>query len=293
MIWRFSDGKAGHDAQSRGLSQALGEQTGVSEFSLDVSAHRAGIGAWLRHRYQPGASLPRPDLLIGAGHGSHWPMLAARRRWGGRIVTLMKPSLPLSWFDLCVIPEHDTPPLRDNVLLSKGVLNSVKLSPQRDPAEGLILLGGPSRHYRWNDGEMLTQIQTLLETRSSLHWNLIGSPRTPVSLVDRLQKLAGVNCSFYQRFVEHAWQHKLARAGHVWVSEDSVSMVYEALTSGASVGLLGVPRAGSSRVSRGVDQLIDSGWVAPPAAAHAAPGPGSLNEAARCARWIKDRWLDS
>jgi mitochondrial fission protein ELM1 len=35
---------------------------------------------------------------------------------------------------------------------------------------------------------------------------------------------------------------QLARADQAWVTADSVSMVYEALTAGAAVGVLDVPR---------------------------------------------------
>ena len=38
-------------------------------------------------------------------------------------------------------------------------------------------------------------------------------------------------------------------------------MVYEALTSGARVGILPVPRQCESRVSRGLDGLLRDGWV--------------------------------
>ncbi|MEZ5600320.1 MAG: ELM1/GtrOC1 family putative glycosyltransferase [Candidatus Competibacteraceae bacterium] len=88
---------------------------------------------------------------------------------------------------------------------------------------------------------------------------------------------------------------QLARAGQVWVSADSVSMVYEALTAGAAVGMLEVPRKRSSRISRGLDKLAGAGWVlrfrrlatsAMPQAASQA-----FNEAERCARWIVERWF--
>ena len=79
-----------------------------------------------------------------------------------------------------------------------------------------------------------------------------------------------------------------------WVSEDSVSMVYEALTGGARVGLLALPpRGGTGRVLRGLDRLLTDGWVT--THAHwceegALPPPRlGFDEAARCARLILER----
>jgi mitochondrial fission protein ELM1 len=88
---------------------------------------------------------------------------------------------------------------------------------------------------------------------------------------------------------------QLARAGQVWVTADSVSMVYEALTSGATVGVLEVPRKQPSRISRGLEQLATEGWVTffSDWSRHRplSRPPETFNEAERCARWIIDRWF--
>jgi len=80
----------------------------------------------------------------------------------------------------------------------------------------------------------------------------------------------------------------LCEADEVWVSEDSVSMIYEALSSGARVGLLPVPRLKpNSRVLRGIDELIEQRFLTPFSvwqnAGHLRTAPETLNEAARCA----------
>jgi mitochondrial fission protein ELM1 len=55
---------------------------------------------------------------------------------------------------------------------------------------------------------------------------------------------------------------RYAESERIWVSEDSVSMVYEALTSGARVGLLRVPRTERvGRVVKGMDALVSEGWA--------------------------------
>jgi mitochondrial fission protein ELM1 len=58
-------------------------------------------------------------------------------------------------------------------------------------------------------------------------------------------------------------EQTLAEAGQVWVTEDSVSMLYEALTAGGGVGLLRLPDPRDSRVGRGVQELVADGWVMP------------------------------
>lgn len=56
----------------------------------------------------------------------------------------------------------------------------------------------------------------------------------------------------------------LAHASGAWVSQDSVSMVYEALGSGAPVGIITVPRRRNGRKSRilsGLEMLERDGLV--------------------------------
>ena len=77
-------------------------------------------------------------------------MLNARRVRGGKVVVLMKPSLPAAWFDLCVIPAHDRPRRADNILVTRGVLNRVRHDGCKDARAGLILVGGPSAHVTWS-----------------------------------------------------------------------------------------------------------------------------------------------
>ncbi len=287
MLWRFRDGKPGHEAQTLGLVKAL--QARARFHVHDLAVRGGALGAWLSGRYPHGAGLPAPDLLVGAGHATHWHLLAARRAFGGRAVVLMQPSLPLRLFDLCLIPEHDRPRRAANVLRTRGVLNPLRRSADRDPRRGLILLGGPSPHYRWDDGAMLAQIDALLAARPDRDWQVLVSRRTPAGLGEMLRARPGLAWLAPDTPVAEA----LARAAEVRVSEDSVSMLYEALGSGAPTGLLAVPRRRPGRVSAGVDRLLARGWVAPPGSAAPPPEPPDLDEAGRCADWIMEQWLNA
>ena len=58
-------------------------------------------------KYNLDKRLIKPDIAIGAGHKTHLYLLAIKRCFGAKIVVILKPSLPLKFFDLCVIPKHD------------------------------------------------------------------------------------------------------------------------------------------------------------------------------------------
>ena len=295
IVWRLLDGKPGHMNQSAGLVAALARRTPVRQFDLDAPPAASSLSGWLWRQFPPGQDLPAPDLILAAGHATHLPALAARRARGGRVILLMGPSLPLRWFDLCLIPAHDDPPPRDNVLRTLGALNTVQPGGPHDADLGLFLIGGPSAAHAWDDDAILAQIRGVLDRQPGVRFRLTTSRRTPATLLPRLAALGDLDLVPWQETPAGWVAQQLANAGQVWVSEDSVSMIYEALTSGAQVGLLAVPRTRTGRVALGVEQLAGAGQVV---RLHdwldgtPLPRPASgFDEAGRCADAILGRWF--
>ena len=302
VVWHFSDDKAGHDNQIRGLLRALTKRVALQVHTLRMPEPNtrhclATLDNLLRRRCPDGRHLPDPDLIVGAGHATHLPMLVARRARGGRVIVFMKPSLPLRCFDLCIAPEHDAVAARANVLQTRGPLNAIEPASNKLEHHGLILLGGPSKHYRWSDPAMLENITTLAHRDPQWSWTVVGSRRTPDSMEHSLLAARVPNLVFVAaRDTGPEWlPFRLAEAPQIWVTEDSMSMVYEALSANAAVGVLPVPRRGFNRVSRDMEQLQAEGrltlyddWCKGQALRQAAQ---PLNEAARCAQWIDEHWL--
>jgi mitochondrial fission protein ELM1 len=293
-VWRLIDGKPGHEKQTLGLAEALARRLPVARFDI---ACRGSLWNWLAGRFPAGTELPAPDLLIGAGKGCHADLLAARRVRGGKAVVLMRPSLPAALFDLCLIPAHDRPPLRANVLPTLGVLNAVRPAPGRRPGLGLILLGGVSEHYAWDGAAIAAQVADVVRASPDIAWRLTTSRRTPADMMARLEAVRPGNLALHpHEDTPPGWlEAALAESTQVWVSPDSVSMVYESLSSGAATGLLELAASRSGRVSSGIEQLISEHWVTPYSAwqgTRRLPAPASpLAEADRCADLIVARWF--
>lgn len=296
LVWRLTDGKPGHENQTLGLVAALQRRGPVQCHDIAVDRATTGVADLLLRRFPPGSRLPAPDLLLGAGHATHLPLLAARRAHGGRTVVLMRPSLPLGLFDLCLIPEHDNPPRRRNVLATRGALNPLTATGDHCAERQLVLLGGPSRHFGWDQSALIAQLCQLFQRSPGIHFTVTGSRRTPASLLGELQARAINNCDIVPlQETGPGWvAERLAGSAVAWITEDSVSMLYEALTAGCQVGLLKLPWSRPGRVSRGVEWLVDEGWVTPferwsETGRLSRPPPG-FNEADRCAGLIMDRW---
>ena len=293
VVWVISDGKPEHMNQSLGLTEALARATRVDTHLLPaLPAWRAWLALLLKHAL--GRTLPNPDLIIGAGHATHLTLLAARRARGGRTIVLMKLSLPRRWFDLCILPQHDGVTADAQTLVSEGALNRIRPSATRDAHRGLLLIGGASPHFEWDGDAIQVQIKSILARTPDMHWTLTTSRRTPEDFLAQLPQHPNL------RIVPHAatspdWlPEQLARSGTVWVTPDSVSMVFEALTTGADVGVFDLPVNPKSRVGWAIAHLADAqritrfvSWCA-----HGTlhPNRHPLAEADRCAEWIID-WL--
>lgn len=344
VVWMVTDGKAGHLNQMRGLVHALGERASVEPHTIAALPRAGALAALATKRFAPGVGLPDPDLVLAAGHGTHLSALAARRARGGKLIALMRPTLPLRWFDLVIAPRHDflharrggaevaqeeeqgaepsshqgiqrahaSPPCDDSpasphlallasevssprVVLTLGALCDVRPAREHDPARGVFLIGGPSKLHGWDEEDIAAQVRAILEREGGVRWSLTTSRRTPAPTLARLEAMASERLEIvpHERTPPGWVRERLARGGIAWVSEDSVSMVHEALTSGCAVGTLRTPRLKAGRVARGMDDLAAQGLLTtfeawergrtptPPAA--------PIDEAARCAQIILER----
>lgn len=294
-VWRFCDGKAGHERQTAGLVAALARRRAIAVREIAVAPIAAPWWHWLRRSWPEPPAGSTPALLVGAGRACQWPLLAARRCFGGRIIYCMKPGLPVSCFDLCLIPQHDNARVGPHVEPTFGVLNDIALAAPHAGDLTLIMIGGPSRHHDWDDAAVLRQIARILDQRAGAVV-ITDSRRTPPSMQTALQRLARDNISYQPGTTSPpAWlAAKLAAAREAWVTADSVSMVFEALTAGVGVGLIDVPVRRRDRIARLGESLVHHGQVTAFRAWQQgeplSPPQPPINEAARCADLVLSRW---
>jgi mitochondrial fission protein ELM1 len=297
-IWILSDGKPGHENQSFGLAEAIGRRRPLRISKIKL-AGAGGRFARLREAWRESRRLPAPGLLIGAGHAVHPALLGLSRAADAPGVLLMKPTLPAALFDLCLIPEHDLggKDAPDHVIPTVGALNRVP--PPGDGARhgGLILLGGPSASHGWDPAAIRAAVLAIVSGCGDRPWRITDSRRSPAGTLADLSAACPALAAYPHAATGRDWlPQRLAEAAEVWVTEDSVSMIYEALSSGARVGLLPVPAVKKAgRVARGIERLVEEGFVTrfatwSPATGLAAP-PRVLREADRCAELVLGRFF--
>jgi mitochondrial fission protein ELM1 len=295
----ISDCRPGHENQSAGLATALARRTGAA---IHVVRLAEAPLKWIT-RFPAASALnqaaPLPDLLIGAGHRAHLPLAFAARRFRARAVVIMRPTWPVRLFDLCLIPAHDCAKgcKGGNVIQTRGALNRIPEDIPTKQERGMVLIGGPSKHHGWDANRLAEAVSAVVAARPELSWVIGDSFRTPGDFLDQLRQR-----NLRAELVAHAqttpeWlPSQLLAAQEVWVTEDSVSMLHEAVTAGARTGLLPMPTNNhAARPLRAVQGLVRDGFVTTYEAwkqgDHSLPEPKRLNETARCADIILQRFF--
>lgn len=295
VVWRFVDGKPGHEKQSFGLLQGIEALQSIEVYEFDMR-FKALLYRQLRACLMRGETdLPRPHLLIGVGHRTHLPLLITRLICGGKSIALMKPSLPQRWFDLLFIPQHDHHRRTPNVVETRGVICPTS-DAAKDPGHGLILLGGANPHFVWSIHEIAAQISAIAEASPNVHWQICDSRRTPSGSSEVLPAAPNLTYRPWRSTPPDFLEKALARATYVWVTADSTSMLYESLSARAQVGVIHLepkhPRRSNKHIM-GIDLLSSQGHIRLASQGYnldrSADSPRFFPENHRCARIVVDR----
>ena len=308
-ILAILDGRPGHEKQTKSLLTAIARITPIDVTFNSIQPGRLlkGVIDWLRYLICCVAPSKQHshskvfDLVIGTGTFTHIPMILYKKRTGTKVVTCMSPAYPLTHeFDLCMIPYHDRKPSTNNFFVTIGPPICSSVQGEHDPEKGLILIGGvDKRSHRWRSGVLLEQIQSILGKEAKVTWTASSSPRTPKETIEELEKLMTVseNFNFHRsQDTPAGWvERQYGVNDFVWVTADSISMIFESLSAGCRVGVLPVDwKHAQSKFKKCIDYLIENQWVTSYENWHAGTAPTiknmKLDEATRCAEEILKRW---
>ena len=213
---------------------------------------------------------PWPDLLISCGRRSASVSAAARRAAGGRTfaVHIQNPRTPLRCFDLIVPLAHDGL-AGPNVVASRAALH--RITPEKLAAAGAewrgrfgdlnvaVMLGGRTRSYRFTRQTVDRLVSGLADLNGEIA--VTASRRTEPGVIDAL-KAHLTEAWFWDGTGSNPYLGMLALARHVVVTEDSVSMISEAISTGKPVYVAEMA-SGSRRLARFHASLREDGIVRP------------------------------
>lgn len=212
-------------------------------------------------------------VVIATGTLTSVASLALAGEMGARTLHVLSPSfVPFRLFDAVVLPQHDvsrkpqpnvlTLPIALGPVGGKNVDDSLDEMKRRlgasDIAQGsyvAVLIGGDSAHYIMDEARLLSAFEKLAELakQNSLRILLTTSRRTPDAVEKRLQSFVETNPSLFafcvwgrtDKFNPIPAFLELAKA--VVVTEESVSMVSEAVLAGHKPLIITLERRDRSR----------------------------------------------
>ena len=233
------------------LSQAVGLAEAVGwPFEARTIRLRAPW-SWLPGHLCPAALsglreplLPRwPDLLITCGRRNVAVSIAIRRASRERTFTVhvQNPHVPACFFDLVVPPRHDGLS-GENVLRTRGALHRIAPATLEAAAATwhgrlgcptvAVLLGGDSRTHRFTP----RRAKALADGLALIDGSVVITPsrRTPTEVVTMLRRRLP-RAWVWDGSGDNPYLGMLALGRHLVVTEDSVSMVSEAASTGKPV----------------------------------------------------------
>lgn len=299
-IAAFLDGRPGHEKQTKGIISQI--RKSIDTEVVFVEVRKPSFYRFLMliveyifpiHR-NIDPSVTACDVFIGTGTHTHLPMLINKKKHSIPVVTCMTPAgLLLRKFDLIFAPMHDHVTPSENIITTVGPPNSNENKGLHDSDKVLILVGGVDEksHY-WSSDELIEQVKLILNKEPGKTFTISTSPRTPAETSDKLLRLQKDNekvVFFDFNDTPSGWvEDAYSECKYVWVTGDSISMVYEALSSGCFVGIIPVQwKKKRGKFIRSQSFLEDSGYIVQLkdylSGKKNWQDSASLNEAKRCA----------
>lgn len=254
--WIITEGIAGTENQCLGVAEALGVTPVIKRVKLRSPWRE--LSPWLSFGHAHALAKdsdpvapPWPDLLLSSGRKSIGLARHIRQQSAGKtfVVQIQDPRISHKHFDLVVVPQHD-PARGDNVIVTKAGLHRVtraRLEAARNQFEKqffalphprvAVLVGGNSKAHRMTaENAKALALQLLALADRNVGLMITASRRTGPENEKLLREmLQGPNIRFWDGTDDNPYFGFLALADYIVVTEDSVSMASEALSTGKPV----------------------------------------------------------
>jgi mitochondrial fission protein ELM1 len=271
VVWIISEGSPGHVSQSVGLVAALGEMVPLETRQFECRPRIRGFTRhlirliWMGKGGRPlprwmlegplglepvGAAEPAPDLIVSSGGRSVFAARTLAVMFGVPLVFLgERKPYPPGWFHTVFTPsaletgENDVRMDLIPTSITPGKVSQAAADWTGRPGGRLwtMLIGGASRSHNFQDADWETLVDGMVAQarRAGIRWLVTTSRRTGLELEGKLRGLLPPDVVADAVWWCHQPEKKLpaylGAAEVVWVTEDSVSMVTEAVAAGKPV----------------------------------------------------------
>jgi len=269
-VYWFQDSKTGHLKQVQALLDQLKKEIELSIITINVTNQESFSKIFSNQDRFDG-----PTILIGAGHEVYSKILQAKKYLKKTIskdlfsIAVLRPSYKLSSFDLIIAPEHDFRKKRipENVIPFQGSLSATSQNPV-DENMAIIAIGGPSKHYKFDQEILIRQLQYILSVHPKHKFKIFNSRRTPevlnLRLKDELNKHPNAKFIDLNSPESNTFQESLNESALKFVTPDSSNLVFEALSVNGQTYLIQIESQkyrrifGAKKIRESMNELVNS-----------------------------------
>jgi mitochondrial fission protein ELM1 len=196
------------------------------------------------------------DVIISCGRKSVIPSIYLKKNSSKKItnIHIQDPKVDLNNFSYVIAPEHDGLTGK-NVYSTKGAMhyltkeeidnhtNYLKDKLQSGKEYFLLILGGPTKHYDYSEGNIINifNLYNDLITKNNLQGIIIPSMRTPKNTIDLAKNKLGEKNLVIDTVDKKAYLSALSLAKFIAVTCDSTSMISEAALTGKPIYIADIP----------------------------------------------------
>jgi mitochondrial fission protein ELM1 len=263
ILW-LKDQKVGHEKQVLAILKRLQEKIPKMELiEIDVNISFIKNLLLFLSKIHPSISL-KPDVIIGAGTGTHLEMLRIKQKFNNepKIICVMKPSIFLKQFDLVFAPRHDfNNEIPKNVFVYQGSIVEPKIYDDLDD-NILVLIGGENKHFPFCIEKILNQIKFIESNNEFTNKKILifNSRRTPEKLntvlKDWSKQSNNLNFMDYQNSV--SLSNYMGKSSYTFVTPDSVNMIFESLSSLSKTYVFSTDTQNDTKVTKLIKNLVNN-----------------------------------
>ena len=258
-IWWFKDSKIGHEKQVRAIldNLAITRNLVIEEIHISNPVWLELFFYFLRLKPKKDSI---PDIIIGAGSKTTIPMLRYKTSNKTTVISVMKPQIFGSKFDLIVAPRHDYEEVPNNVFTYTGSIAKVNISSDLENI-GLIIIGGNNKHFVFDEDHLMSQIDFIISLFPDISWLVFNSRRTPESFNEKIRKITSID-----RFVNvnekfEPLEAYLSTAKFKFVTPDSVNMIFESLSSSGETYLFDMRISKKNKITKLIEEVKNNNYA--------------------------------
>ena len=278
----LTDGKAGHENQSKAFARALGCEATVVPVQFKSKVHKSlsylfdRVGVRTLSLFDTFDAPAEANVVIGTGSGTFYAAKSLAKRLNTKCGVVLYPrGYDINSFDCVMAPSFDSPSKASNVVeipanlvasdeafYEKGVSAFREKYSPSDRKAVAVIVGGPNKCSTMSAEWMRARLDEIFAASKGCEMWVTTSRRTPADVEAVVDSYAWDYRLIYSRDHFNPIPAFVKLADRLYVTAESTGMLSEACTFGsAEVVPLDNLNPGPHKFRRFVEGLVEAGYA--------------------------------